>query len=273
VRPIQGRHLLAGLAAAGALLALPAGAMAGTKSKSATLSSVGQIASLSPKCPKGQKATGGGFKIAPAGTSEVSIYESRKSGQRRWRVSAQEPAVAAVRTLTAYVYCSADAPKTKESAATVTAPLSLAYVNGDAKCSSGKARAGGFLFPPPATTLLFQSDSFRLDSKTWRTGARNPGGPTASFTSYVYCASGKPKARSGSTSVPTDSTPGTAVSAACKSGTKLLAGGFSQPGVNAMVYYFPISESFKTGKSWRVSALHLAAPAGPSTLTSYAYCG
>jgi hypothetical protein len=266
---------------AAALLALPASAAAGTKSKSATAAGNFAIASATAKCPSGQRATGGGF-TAPAATAFplIRVYESRKLGQRSWRASGQifDPGLSGTAlTVTAFAYCSDGAPSTKSKSASVTAASGNAFFAADAKCSSGKAQAGGFLGPPPnvgGSASHRVADSYRVDKKTWRSRMR-ASDPGITFTSYVYCADEKkPAARSGSTSSSTPGTPHTALSAECKPGTKPVAGGFSQP--NATLaggagLFERFYESFKSGKRWQASAFHIGTTS--TTLNSIAYCG
>jgi hypothetical protein len=267
---------------AAALLALPASATAGTKSKSATAAGDLAIASATAKCPSRQRATGGGFATVPLSTfPDIVVYESRKVGQRSWRASGQinDPPMATgiPRTVTAFVYCSDGAPSTKSKSASVTSVgASSAFFTADARCSSGKAQAGGFLGPPPnvgpAMVSHFVTDSYRADKKSWRSRMLSFD-PGLTFTSYVYCADEKkPAARSGSATSAT-SAPVTALSAECKRATKPVAGGFSQP--NATVtparHFAFFYESFKSGKRWRVSALNFVSPTS-TTLNSIAYC-
>jgi hypothetical protein len=269
---------------AAALLALPASATAGTKSKSATAAGDLAIASATAKCPSRQRATGGGFTTVPLSTfPDIVVYESRKVGQRSWRASGQinDPPMATgiPRTVTAFVYCSDGAPSTKSKSASVTSVgASSAFFTADARCSSGKAQAGGFLGPPPnvgpAMVSHFVTDSYRADKKSWRSRMLSFD-PGLTFTSYVYCADEKkPAARSGSTSSSTPGTPHTALSAECKPGTKPVAGGFSQP--NATLaggagLFERFYESFKSGKRWQASAFHIGTTS--TTLNSIAYCG
>jgi hypothetical protein len=270
---------------AAALLALPASAAAGTKTSSDTAAGNFAIASATAKCPSGQRATGGGF-TAPA-TPTVQpwfvVYESRKVGQRSWRASGQiiDPgATGRAFTVKASVYCSDGAPSTKAKSASVTSvgPF-VAFLSfaADARCSSGKAQAGGFHGPPPhnggGDFNHAVTDSYRTDKKTWRSRMTSST-PGITFTSYVYCADEKkPAARLGSTTSATSFTAHTAISAECKRGTKPVAGGFSQP--NASFSPSPIGvfdffyESVKSGKRWRVSAVHVGAT---TTLNSIAYC-
>jgi hypothetical protein len=278
---MQSRFRFVLLILVAALLGLPASAAAGTKSKSDTAAGDFAIASATAKCPRGQRATGGGF-IAPAfsGSPFMQVYESRKVGQRSWRASGQVFSTGSVTplTLTTYAYCRNTAASTKTKSASVTASsVSQTLLPADAKCSSGKAQAGGFLGPPPNKGGLssnhFVTDSYRTDKKTWRSRMQS-GTPGTTFTSYVYCADEKkPAARSGSTTAAATGTLATALSAECKRGTSPVAGGFSQPGAttvpfSSFTYFY---ESRRSGRLWRISARHAGAPA--TTLNSIAYCG
>jgi hypothetical protein len=279
---VQERRPRRGLTAAGglllaALLAMPASAAAGTKSKTATAAGHFSIASATAKCPSGQRATGGGFAAPPftAGLF-IQVFESRKVGQRSWRASGQifdGAANGSPRTITALVYCSDGAPATKTKSASVVSTGSEFFA-ANAQCSSGKAQAGGFLGPPPVTagsTNGAVTDSYRADKKTWR--SRMLSFETGlTLSSYVYCADvKKPPARLGSTTSATSSTLHTALSAECKRGTKPVAGGFNQPNAAVTGRFAFFYESLKSGKRWRVSARHSLTDS--TTLNSIAYCG
>jgi hypothetical protein len=267
----------------GVVLLLPASSSAGTRSSTISIAG-GTLGTATAKCPKGQRATGGGFLTLPAdggpGGTDVEVFESRKIGQRSWRASAFEGVVNSAGPLTVYVYCSRDASKTEEKFATVSLPddAGNAVHAVDASCgSAGKARAGGFLIPtPPSSTATAHiSDSFRLGSKSWRSAAIVTGG-SPTLTSYVYCAkSNALKATSGSVASAVHMAPGTAVSGQCKHRSHALAGGFSQPDANPAPFGFgpnwlQLYEVRRSGKTWRTSAEHVN---GNSTLVSTAYCG
>jgi hypothetical protein len=263
-----------------ALLALPASAAAGTRSATATAAGHFSVASATAKCPNDQLATGGGFSAPPAagvGDPGLFVYESRKVGQRSWRASGQifdSGAPAPPFSVTAYVYCRKGAPSTKSRSASVSlSSNNNVFVAADAKCKgSGRAQAGGFLAPPPFTGDYVMTDSYRADKKTWRSRviSTDPGGI---LTSYVYCADQrKPASRLGSISSSASPLFVTALSRECKSSTKPVAGGFSQPDATITPggSFSRFHESFKSGKRWRVSARHAGST---TTLYSIAYCG
>jgi hypothetical protein len=264
-----------------ALLALPASAAASTKSASTTLPGLppGATGTAKAKCPHGQRATGGGFQ-APAysATAKVVVFESRKVGQRSWQVSGVENSSAPA-TLTVFVYCSDSAPKTKQKSMTLpVAPSGMTFTSAVASCGhAGRAQAGGFLsllVAPSFPNVAVIIDSFRASGKSWQSRARYDGGaPT--LTSYVYCADQKaPKARPGSVTSSTFGELKTALSGKCRHGTRVLAGGVSQPDATlsgAHGYYVFPWEWLRAGKSWQASAYHSGSLS--TTLTSIAYCG
>jgi hypothetical protein len=272
--------------AAAALLSTPAAASASTKSKTIILpgnDTTTAAGTVTAKCPKGQRATGGGFRTAALGSSggtvRVLMSESRKVGQRSWRVSGFEDFGSPV-PLTAFVYCSEDAPKTKAKSQTVNVPDASPppIVSADASCGgAGQAQAGGFFTPVAYLVpyaLIF--DSFRAGGKIWRTRAVSVFG-TPPLTSYAYCAeTSSPKARAASVVTATDGALVTAQSKKCRDGTAIAAGGFSQPNATnggtpaTNGFYAFVWESFRTGKRWQVSAQHGGMLS--TTLTSIAYC-
>jgi hypothetical protein len=276
------RFVLVVLAAA--LLALPAGAAAGTKSKSITVAGDGAIGTADAKCPGGQQATGGGFRVpaVSSGSPNLVVYESRKVGQRKWRASGQifdSGATSIARTITAFAYCSSDGPSTKSKSASVTATATNAFFAVDSKCSSGKAQAGGFRGPPPkagSSATHFVVESVRSGKKTWhsRMAATGSAGVGVTFTSYVYCADqGNPGARLGNWTSSLSNAPATAISNKCPGNKKPVAGGFSQPNatfVSPSGLFGFIYDTTKTGNRWRVSADHIGTTS--TTLNSIAYC-
>jgi hypothetical protein len=265
------------LAAVG-LLAFSGTALASTRSTTITLPGSPPLLPMSAtaKCPKHKRATGGGFLTAPfTADPAVFVFESRKVGQRSWRVSAAENGSSAV-PITVFVYCSKGAPKTTEKSATIAVPAGPGIFSADASCgSSGKARAGGFLTPlsPPFANSGNMVDSFRLGAKTWRSRFYPQIG-TPTLTSYAYCAKEKkPKARIGTAFSPLGpvSSNVTALSAGCTRGTAPVAGGFSAPDTTQAGIGFSLPyESLRAGKSWRVSEHHND-PASHA-LQAIAYC-
>jgi hypothetical protein len=242
-------------------LLVPVAAFAGTKSVTTAVAG-NAIVTLDATCPEGQRATGGGFIVPPlVGASFLTVHESRKIGQRTWRVSA-ENGNSNPSQLTTRAYCRKNAPRTasQNSGQSVSAA--------SAGCAnSGFARAGGFLAPRAGISGFFIAESFRLNQEAWF--SRELFFSATNLRSYAYCAEGKKvKARAGSGSTNVDNGVVTVLSAPCKHGTKPGAGGFGQD-ANPFDGYF-IHESFRVGKAWQVSGLRFNP--GPATLQSVAYC-
>jgi hypothetical protein len=266
------------LVLAATLLGLPASAVAGTRSGTITLPAASGISffprTTTIKCPRGQRATGGGFLTAqPSITDSVWVLESRKIGQRSWRVSGAQLSPAKTAPLTAFAYCSADAAKTKEKATRIVVPATGGpeLYSAEARCGgAGKVQAGGFLMVSPSySTFAYLADSFRSSAKSWRSRFLSDTG-TPSLTSYAYCNDEKaPKARTGSASSAMPGSNVTVLSPACKRGTKIVSGGFSAPDTSEGDYRSP-SESFRIGRTWRVSEQHSDSAA--DTLQAIGYC-
>jgi hypothetical protein len=128
-----------------------------TAKKTAAAETTGATATATASCPKSPfprlgawRATGGGFEIDATYPAHGGVYESRKAGQRSWRVSAQSLSGKIV--VFSYAVCRAGATKTTTASATVATPAtSQVDPPSDASCPSGKAVAGGFSTPPPFT--------------------------------------------------------------------------------------------------------------------------
>jgi hypothetical protein len=257
-----------------ALAAIPASAVASTKSQSTTLTTIGQTVTLTPKCPSGQHATGGGFRSSHGADLMgpepfLVVTESRKVGQRRWRVSGEQAGNGTL-TVTAFAYCDANGPRTTAKSTTVAAPPGT-ITTADARCGSGeKAQAGGFSSSLDTATgsATFFLDSFRLNKKTWRVRGTGSAPPPPAMTSYVYCAPEKaPKASTGTvTGTGFNST--TATSPKCKSGTHALAGGFMQP--DLLPTFAAPTESARSGGRWRATMFHTGSTT--ERLNAIAYC-
>ena len=130
----------------------------------------GAVATATATCPKTARpdlgpwrAISGGFQMKgvipvfstvnnppfpPAGSGVV--YESRKVGQRSWRVSAQS--LRGTFSPKVFLYCQNGVPKTTHASTTVATPdtsgIGPATV---VRCRSGQTVSGGFSTPPPFT--------------------------------------------------------------------------------------------------------------------------
>jgi hypothetical protein len=265
------------------LVAVPPAA-AGTRSKSATLTENRQTVTLKPKCPNGQRATGGGFSSDHDGfdTPSPLFFESRKAKQRAWRVSVAQSGDGSM-AVTAYVYCDPDAPRTIQRSETTDIPAATGFHEAEAGCGgSGRAQAGGFRYPAifagsatggPETFFGDIIESFRSGRKRWRSTAVAYGTGTPTLKTYVNCADApSPKARSGDKSLLDNVA--TARSAPCPSDTHVAAGGFSQPDADFLLAYaFRPTEFRRSGRRWRTEMEHFSAGGtNASTVRSTAYC-
>ena len=112
---------------------------------SGSAETAGAIATATATCPKTMRpdlepwrAISAGFDLGGSGV----VYESRKVGQRSWRVSAQS--LWGTFTLTLSLYCQNEVPKTTHASSTVaTAGTSQIGPATVAPCRSGKMVSGG----------------------------------------------------------------------------------------------------------------------------------
>jgi hypothetical protein len=189
----------------------------------------------------------------------AKVYESRKTGQHGWRVSAQESTypVAASVDVTAYVYCSKHAPKTKTAAHSVPAKPEDFTIS-DARCGSGNVQAGGFAMSTPNFDGGLIA-SQRLGKRGWRTRIDSDIGVTA--TTLAYCAE-KPAPRGIKGSIPSTGREFiSGVTPACPAGHRPLAGGFAQPDAitgfagNDYRNFVPY-ESTRSWRDWENAGYH-----------------
>jgi hypothetical protein len=285
---IGGRVAMTAIAAAIAALALAAAADAKKKAPpkvkvaSATASASGafDVATATAACPGKTKAIGGGFATSAPQlpTHWLDVYESRRVGDDRWRVSGVEY-FAGGDSLTAYVYCEALNPKAKIKTATATAPLGAlnAATTAFATCPKRtKAFSGGFASPPAtATDASYVSRATGTSGTGWVVDATNlEGAAPREVTAYAYCAVfGKLKGRSASVAVTGPAGKATAVlTPACPNGGKAHSGGFatSTP-VGGLTATALVYESRALGKRW-IGAAAASGAATSSTLVATGYC-
>lgn len=243
----------------------------------------GAVATATATCPKTSRpdlgpwrAISGGFQMKgvvpvfstvndppfpPTGSGVV--YESRKVGQRSWRVSAQS--LRGTFSLKIFLYCQNGVPKTTHASTTVATPgtggIGPATV---ARCRSGKTVSGGFSTPPPftaggaANTVI---GSRPTGKRGWE--AQVVSKQASSLTSYVYCAmrrhvrlrhslAGEP-----SSVASFDLTQAFANASDCPVGRFLPGGGgFSEEGLTDSQYLIPVdSHEQNGGIGWHVNAI------------------
>ncbi len=249
---------------------------------------------LDAKCPKGTRATGGGFRETVQNVITLGVvYESRKIGQRIWRVSAQiqDKGAATGRVkVTAAAYCDAEGPRTTARSKTVTIPGSNLIGGARAACPGGKvAVAGGFETPLPAVANISAirnqvTGSSRSGVDGWKVQAVSGIFGAADHTAYVYCADqgpdsvqvGKGKVRNPAGA--TKFNPGSAVSPPCPGRQSVLSGGFRQSpiifDISRLTLAYPFA-SLAGGDRWKAAAVQAGGTTVPAvtTLRAIAYCG
>ena len=171
------------------------------------------------------------------------------------------------------------------SAAAVTVSSATAQATGDgsmataaATCPGGtKATGGGFDAPSSAEVVGLVYESVKVQQHAWRASVQlfDPGDPsTLTLTTHVYCRSGSPATKASAETVPTigELQVGPSASASCPRGEAAVAGGFHMPpplvGPTVTDLFFDSIRSGDSGWDARV----VTGPAGPSSVTSEAYC-
>jgi hypothetical protein len=200
------------------------------------------------RAPRGEppwRAAGGGFSVnafyGPFG-SEV-VYESRKVGQRSWRVSVQS--LAGRVGMSVKVRCQLGAPRTSSASTTVptagspaVGPMAVATC----RAGTGVATAGGFSTPPPnvgggsasmpgvgAANVVI--GSYPASTRAWN--AEVVSSQASSLTGYVYCAKLKPTPRLVTASSSEDVAGDYYVRSLSCGKRRVLGSGFSETGVTA----------------------------------------
>ncbi|MSO42154.1 MAG: hypothetical protein EXQ70_09745 [Solirubrobacterales bacterium] len=145
------------------------------------------------KCPKGSKATAGGFRagIDAPGDAFLLANESRRFSARVWRTGATNPSGNPAE-LKSYALCTKKVKKTSTRSATQSGPSSggNAYTVAKAgKCpKKGGALAGGFAVELDGPSEWIAIQQSRRLGRFWQTGVRgDEGGPSTSTTSEAYC--------------------------------------------------------------------------------------
>jgi hypothetical protein len=165
-----------------------------------------------------------------------------------------------------------------EGSATAQATGDGSTATATASCPHGtKAAGGGFDAPSSSDVVGLVYESVKVRQRAWRASVQllDPGDPsTLTLTAYVYCRAHLPVTRSTAETVPTSGEVqiGPTASATCPSGEIATAGGFHMPAplVSPTVtdLFFDSLRSGDSGWDARV----VTGPAGPSNVTSEAYC-
>ena len=271
----------------------------------------GAIATAIATCPGGSgrkgpwRALSGGFRMttyttAPFGDSGTPVipfgrgvvYESRRTGARSWRVSAQS--LSGRVNLQALANCQRGAPKARAITEKVATPgvdqLGPALT---AQCPSGRAVSGGFATRPPfaageaSNTVI---DLFPSGTRAWR--VRVVSNLPSSLTTFAYCVErSKPKVVS-SVVDPAETrsvadTVANSTARFCPSGRFAPGGGgFRQPAATSSQYFVPLAMSQSpdfdndpstprkgyVGNAWHAQGLKVGSGT-PVTLSATALCG
>ena len=165
-----------------------------------------------------------------------------------------------------------------EASATAQATGNGSTATATASCPHGtRAAGGGFDAPSSNDVVGLVYESVKVRQRAWRASVQllDPGDPsTVTLTTYVYCRKHFPVTRASAETVPTDGQVqiGPTASASCPAGQIATAGGFHMPAplVSPTVtdLFFDSLRSGDSGWDARV----VTGPAGPSTVTSEAYC-
>ncbi len=225
-------------------------------------------------CPARSRVVSGGFKIVQGAGGGLIAFESRRIGIRQWKASAvQATNMPLPATLTSFAYCRKHSPKIAAVSATGSAPVG-AVGSATASCPAGrKAIAGGF-----AAQISVDTDqsavpltSMRVTPRSWVATGRSTGGNPASVTSYAYCARRIARLREWHTAAPPPilATDTTATSDLCPKPPQARSGGFEVSN-QAMAPLIGLRASFRTGRSWQVTARNFGGVL--ATLDAIAYC-
>lgn len=166
----------------------------------------------------------------------------------------------------------------QEASATATASGDGSTASATATCPPGtKAAGGGFDVPSSKAAVGLVYESVKVDQRSWRASVQvfDPGNAdTLTLTTYAYCRDHSPATHVSSQTVPTDGQLqlGPTASATCPHGEAAMAGGFHMPPplVTPTVTEL-FFDSLRDGtSSW--DGRVVTGPAGPSTISSEAYC-
>jgi hypothetical protein len=280
-----------------------------TVSASKSTSVDNQQVTVTATCPAGLLAVGGGFLSPPvladgAPTDLNIVYESRRSGDAAWQVSAvREDASGAGPDLavTANVDCrsaklagkkpgkkASVAKKKKKKKLTVSEVSGTSTAAGSsgtqataaATCPPNtQALGGGFSSSPtpnlsgPLSYPFFWAD-YRNSPTSWTAAFSNVGSVARTVTSYAYCAAGlKIAETSATTALPGSTTTAStaiAVSLPCPRGKALLGGGFNNTPASASSAVAILTASAPAAGAWQVGALNFSMT--PGTLGALGYC-
>ena len=165
------------------------------KSKSRTIPDQ-ETQSVKVRCPKGGEAVSGGFQAETHASNFTGTFplQSRRLGNRTWKVTAYSSKPSGGATITAYAYCAKHAIGLDERSATTSFSGTHRNISAKARCKKGKqAISGGFDAPADGNSGAYVEPfkSKRARERGWKaaTAAYPDSGQTVNWTVYVYCLS------------------------------------------------------------------------------------
>ena len=169
-------------------------------------------------------------------------------------------------------------PKSSVGIATTSATGPGAVASATATCRKGsRAIGGGFRGPSSSEVIGIPFESVKVGQRSWRASMQllDIGSPsTLTLTVQVNCRAKAAKTRTVSATVPTTGVTGVgpAATASCQGDRRAVAGGFTMPPpLVGQIATSLVFDSRRSGaRAWTTRVATGAA--GPSTLTSHAYC-
>jgi hypothetical protein len=296
---------LAVLVAAAALVLAPASALAKKKHKkpkslgpvvtTTALGNVstgtGQVSQATATCPSGTKSVGGGFSAPYTGSNALSVYESFRSSEESWTVTAVDQTGMNFVIATAYCRRSTRAITDTTGAVAIPAGYPMSATASSTCPANSQLIAGGFQATKSAgNNFAFPEASVSTTPGTWTVLGVNNSGTAQAVTSHAYCMTGirKPTlvSATGSSTVglygkvsattPTCPTPKKAKKRGKRRKKKpvqqLSAGGFSSPPGslgNAVPVY---TDSSAAAGGWLATAVNANVGTAVMSVTSQGVC-
>jgi hypothetical protein len=159
------------------------------RSSSSTTVPNGGLESLTVRCPRGGEAVWGGFKAPGSGFNQVAVFESRRLGKRRWRVTGQGTSLSESR-LKAFAYCAKHKLGLTEKVATTRSAQDTVILARKARCKKGEvAVSGGFASTLDEDVYVQVFRSRRAGKRGWKAAAGSypSSGTLTEWDVYAYC--------------------------------------------------------------------------------------
>ena len=102
------------------------------------------------------------------------------------------------------MYCDSNNPGLVARSAQFTVPGGGTRGAASAQCDPGEEAVAGGFDSPDADTYLMASR--RIDARTWRVAAYNPGADPLQYTAFVYCDGHEPGLKTRSQTITTSDT-------------------------------------------------------------------